>query len=130
MDPQHGSPPPSYAQAVADTDDVIPESKKTASPGDLVVSRKEAGQVVVATPYMYYEKVAPSFKPYQEYCPRCRCTVVTVVEYEMGCFAWLIIILIIFVAFFLIYILCCIDIRDAIHHCPNCGMVLSRKKRG
>ncbi|CAD6194270.1 unnamed protein product [Caenorhabditis auriculariae] len=69
-------------------------------------------------------------KPTRAECPRCKITVTTRVENQIGACWWIIC----FVGFFLIcwpilYILCCNVSKDATHSCPNCGLVLGRFKR-
>ncbi|KAF1762631.1 hypothetical protein GCK72_010893 [Caenorhabditis remanei] len=74
-------------------------------------------------------KMAPSFDPYNEFCPHCNVNVVTRVERTMGFCSWTMLFLGLFVFFPLLCCFCLDGFKDSRHACPQCGTILSYKRR-
>ncbi|CAI5445460.1 unnamed protein product [Caenorhabditis angaria] len=122
--------PPTPTSTKAPTpENANPKEPPSPCPGAIVVvERKQQRQVVMSIG----PKNAPSFGPYDEFCPVCSKIVQTHVEYKMGACA---ILCLIFCLFFfwliipIIFLCCCFCIRDSYHYCPKCRTLLSVKKQ-
>ncbi|PAV68504.1 hypothetical protein WR25_02963 [Diploscapter pachys] len=129
MGTESAPPPPTYEQAQGAPTAPPPVAQPViVNPPTVVytVHQQPQPQTVIV---MNSVKEAPSFNPYVEYCPRCQTTVTTVVRHVMGFCSWLMLCLGIFVFFPLLCCFCLSSFQDSQHYCPNCGCILSIKKR-
>ncbi|EGT36789.1 hypothetical protein CAEBREN_16252 [Caenorhabditis brenneri] len=130
--PGYPQAPPAYAEAAggAPTSQVIyppqamPMPQQNPQQPIYVVQQPQEIIIVQAN-----TKMAPSFDPYSEFCPHCQTTVVTRVERTMGFCSWTMLFLGLFVFFPLLCCFCLDGFKDSRHACPNCGTVLSYKRR-
>ncbi|CAD6195628.1 unnamed protein product [Caenorhabditis auriculariae] len=134
---QTSNPPPSYTEAStapqyppvgAGVHPVYPPGQQ---PNVVVYTLDQPQQVHVQPTVVVVRgvKTAPSYDPYLEYCPKCKTNVVTNTHYEMGFCSWLMLFLGIFLFFPLLCCFCLKSFKDARHFCPNCGTLLSVKRR-
>ncbi|CAJ0604010.1 unnamed protein product [Cylicocyclus nassatus] len=76
-------------------------------------------------------KVAPTFDPYPEYCPRCRVVVITSRVWDFGFCACIVLIVVLCMPplWPLLILLCTHAVKDAHHYCPFCSTLLAIRKR-
>ncbi|CAO4368410.1 unnamed protein product [Caenorhabditis nigoni] len=127
--PGYPQAPPAYAEAaggVPPAPGVYPQPMP-GQPGQgpiYVVQQPQEIIVIQAA-----GKIAPSFDSYNEHCPHCNTMVMTRVERSMGFCSWTMLFLGLFVFFPLLCCFCLDGFKDSRHACPNCGNVLSYKRR-
>ncbi|KAK2185134.1 hypothetical protein NP493_245g00003 [Ridgeia piscesae] len=67
--------------------------------------------------------------PVQTVCPFCQATIITAIEYNVGCLTWLLAVVIVIVG---CPLGCCLvpffmdGCKDVVHTCPNCHQQISR----
>ncbi|CAA21526.1 LITAF domain-containing protein [Caenorhabditis elegans] len=125
--PPYPQAPPAYAEAQQPPPTIIypPTQMPQQGPGQgpVYVVQQPQEIIIVGT------KMAPSFEPYTEFCPRCNTNVCTRVERTMGFCSWTMLFLGLFVFFPLLCCFCLDGFKDSRHSCPNCGTILSYKRR-
>ncbi|CAI2349487.1 unnamed protein product [Caenorhabditis sp. 36 PRJEB53466] len=132
--PVYPQAPPAYAEAAqgAPIPNVVypppssqqPNMAQTVPQQPIYVVQQPQEIIIVQT-----AKMAPSFDPYSEFCPRCQTNVTTRVERTMGFCSWTMLFLGLFVFFPLLCCFCLDGFKDSRHSCPNCGTILSYKRR-
>lgn len=84
---------------------------------------------------LFYQPVQPNINfgttPVQLRCTNCHQFVQTSVEFEVGNFAWVVMIILLLLGLFIIMWLPLVmnECKDAVHKCPNCSHVCGVNKR-
>uniref|UniRef100_A0A8R1HRI7 Brain protein I3 n=1 Tax=Caenorhabditis japonica TaxID=281687 RepID=A0A8R1HRI7_CAEJA len=135
--PEYPAAPPAYTEATVVYPPIQMPAQAAATqqapPHPHLQQQQQQPVYVVQQPQeiiiLQTAKMAPSFDPYTEFCPRCQTNVMTRVERTMGFCSWTMLFLGLFVFFPLLCCFCLDGFKDSRHACPNCGTILSYKRR-